>query len=44
VKKTLLSVKFRRKSTNILILSELIKLRKSNEIEELKVKVPLFGR
>jgi len=44
VKKTLLSVKFKRKSANILILLELKNLKKSGEVEVSKGKVPLFGR
>jgi hypothetical protein len=44
VQKTLLSVKFRRKSAKLLSLSELTKLRKNSEIEVSKGKVPLFGR
>jgi hypothetical protein len=39
-----LSVKFRRKSAKLLILSEITKLRKNSEIEVSKWKVPLFGR
>jgi hypothetical protein len=42
--KILLSVKFKRKSANLLSLSELTKLRKNREIEVSKGKVPLFGR
>ena len=38
------SVKLKRKSKNILSLSELTKLRKSSEAEVLKGKVPLLGR
>jgi hypothetical protein len=38
------SIKFKRKSTNLLSLSELTKLRKSSEAEVSKGKVPLFGR
>jgi hypothetical protein len=38
------SVKFKRRSTNILILSNLTNLRKSSEVEVYKGKVPLFGR
>jgi hypothetical protein len=44
VQKTLLSVKFRRKSAKLLILSEIKNIRKSGEVEVLKGKVPLFGR
>jgi hypothetical protein len=38
------SVKFKRKSTKLLSLSELTNLRKSSEAEVSKGKVPLFGR
>jgi hypothetical protein len=44
VQKTLLNVEFRRKSTELLSLSELSKFRKSSEVEVSKGKVPLFGR
>jgi hypothetical protein len=37
-------VKLKRKSANLLSLSELTKLRKSSEAEVSKGKVPLFGR
>jgi hypothetical protein len=42
--KTLLSVKFRRNSAKLLSLLEITELRKSNEVEVSKGKVPLFGR
>jgi hypothetical protein len=38
------SVKFKRESTKLLSLSELTNLRKNNEVEVSKGKVPLFGR
>jgi hypothetical protein len=44
VQKILLSVKFKRKSKNLLSLSELTELKKSNEVEVSKGKVPLFER
>jgi hypothetical protein len=44
VQKTLLSVKFGRKSAKLLSLSELTKLRRDNEIEVSKGKIPLYGR
>jgi len=44
VQKTLLSVKFRRKSAKLLSLSELTNLRKDSEIEVSQGKFPSYGR
>jgi hypothetical protein len=38
------SVEFKRKSANLLSLSEITNLRKNKKIEVSKGKVPLFGR
>jgi hypothetical protein len=42
-KRTLPSVKFRRKRTKLLSLSDITKFRKSNEFQLSKEKVPLVG-
>jgi hypothetical protein len=43
-RRIILSVKFKRKSTKLLSLSELTKLREDSEIEVSKGKVPFYGR